>query len=611
MKVNKYIYGLVATLALMFNACSPDDYSLGSKDISSDDLTVGTAYTITHDTSNPNIVYLHSLLPSSYTVLWDEPQGRSQDADVTLKIPFAGTYTVRMGVETRGGVVYGPSTTFTVDGFCADFVSDPLWTVLSGGVGKSKKWYLDLDKSAVCRYFVGPLYFYGTYDSWKTVTLGEKAPDGADSWSWAADWAGNGSWLFGSSFTPIDMGYMEFDLNGGANVKVVANETGKTYTGTYMLDADNHTMKLTDAPVLHDASRDAIVTKWGDVTILSMDKDHMQLAVLRDNSTEGKCLLSYNFISEDYRNNWTPKVDNTPVVPTLASDWLDYVEPTTSHEMIFKLDDTKPFDWCNLNGSQKNITSFSAVSGVEDTKLVLYKKGNTRTYSCTTPSGNVVTGTYTVSSDGIYTFSNGLPVVQLSKAGNAMFKANADKTLRVMQYSTDDYSGSLTDFWLGSQCVDDEGNLYQYLGYHFVHQQASAAAKKYTGALHFADTDWAFQTSDDVYVSGDGDYTFTINGSSEKPYLMYLDVLKILKDYPNCNITIKDIKVDGNSVSFDDTAISRGVGDEATTARRYILNPWGTKLFSDDTFKFSKSIAVTVHVTYDSGSVVMKSKKRR
>ena len=86
MKNLKYL--LMAVLALLVAACSPDDYSLGDKNITSDDLVEGLAYTLTHDSSNPNIVYLKSLLPSSYTTLWDTPQGRSQEAEMTLKMPF-------------------------------------------------------------------------------------------------------------------------------------------------------------------------------------------------------------------------------------------------------------------------------------------------------------------------------------------------------------------------------------------------------------------------------------------------------------------------------------------------------------------------------------------
>ena len=92
MKISKYIYSFVGALTLLLTvtACSPDDYSLGSKDITSDDLAEGKGFTIEHDSSNPNIVYLKSTLGSNYQVLWDEPQGRGKGSTMTLKIPFAG-----------------------------------------------------------------------------------------------------------------------------------------------------------------------------------------------------------------------------------------------------------------------------------------------------------------------------------------------------------------------------------------------------------------------------------------------------------------------------------------------------------------------------------------
>jgi hypothetical protein len=60
---------------------------------------------------------------------------------------------------------------------------------------------------------------------------------------------------------------------------------------------------------------------------------------------------------------------------------------------------------------------------------------------------------------------------------------------------------------------------------------------------------------------------------------MFLDVAKILKKHPNTDLIIKSIKVDGteelgSEEGMDDETISRQLGDDATTGRRYILNPW-------------------------------------
>ena len=45
MKLNHYIYTLIAGLVLMLSACSPDEYDMGKKTYVSDDLAEGIAYT--------------------------------------------------------------------------------------------------------------------------------------------------------------------------------------------------------------------------------------------------------------------------------------------------------------------------------------------------------------------------------------------------------------------------------------------------------------------------------------------------------------------------------------------------------------------------------------
>ena len=140
MKIKKYLYSLAATAMVLMgmSACSPDSYDLGDKDVTPADLVEGTAFTITHDSNNPNIVYLKSLMADKYQVTWVHPQGRSNEREVELDMPFPGTYEVQFGVETRGGVVYSEPVTFKIDNFYAGFVDNELYTLLTGGVGQSK-----------------------------------------------------------------------------------------------------------------------------------------------------------------------------------------------------------------------------------------------------------------------------------------------------------------------------------------------------------------------------------------------------------------------------------------------------------------------------------------
>ncbi|KKX51779.1 hypothetical protein [Sphingobacterium sp. IITKGP-BTPF85] len=72
-----------------------------------------------------------------------------------------------------------------------------------------------------------------------------------------------------------------------------------------MIDTDKKTIRMVDATPLHGKPQDGIVVDWGDVRIMSLNENTMQLAVLRDPvlSQEGAAMLTYNFISKAYRES--------------------------------------------------------------------------------------------------------------------------------------------------------------------------------------------------------------------------------------------------------------------------------------------------------------------
>lgn len=236
-----------------------------------------------------------------------------------------------------------------------------------------------------------------------------------------------------------------------------------------------------------------------------------------------------------------------------------------------------------------------------------------KTYSVTTPEGKTVSGTYTLSDKGVYKFSNGLPTVQLSTNGLAIFKANSDNTLRIMSIATDGESNSLSDLWLGSAERDDQGNTVQYMGYHFQPYVAGNTVKKYPAVPYCGEnTNYTFQNSDPIYITEEGTYTATANGSlTADGKIIYLQVDKILKDHPNADIIINDVKVDGKSIKFSDADITRTVDDNANggkyNGRRYFYNPWASdNAFASSALSFSKSLSVTFQVKFDAGEVKLK-----
>jgi len=415
MKINKIFFSFMATAALLLAACTPDSYDLGNKDVTPEDLAEGIAYSVTVDQTT-NTVVLKSLMADKYNVCWTHPQGRSQEREVTLRIPFDGTYEVSFGVETRGGVVYGAPYTFTLNNVNPDLLTDVLWDFISGGVGQSKTWVLDLDENGSSKYFVGPLYFYGTDDNWETAH-GAAAPEGADSWSWAADWAGN-SWITEAK----NFGTMTFDLKNGAHVTVNDLDNGKSYTGTYLLNVEDHTISLSDANILHLSSYDAIVTNWSsNLRLFSLTEHTMQIAALRDNSSEGPCLLVFNFISQEaYENPSLLPTDEEqgfeekPITQPAWDDLNDLLTVTTFTSKSYKISEDAPYDWTWWNGAvgEWQSNGFSAISeypswapipdGYDEIALVLEASADDEgEYTATQADGTEIAGKYRLNGNAI------------------------------------------------------------------------------------------------------------------------------------------------------------------------------------------------------------------
>ena len=602
MKLKSYIYSLIASVLLIFSACSPEEFDLGKKTYVSEDLVQGIAYSITHDSENPNIVYLESLLGDSYTPVWIHPQGRSQEKKVTLKMPFNGEYSVTFGVETRGGVVYGAPATFSIADFCADFVTGEMWEYLAGGSGNSKTWVPDNGNYGMKQGF------YSCFDPSATY-LDMTHNDGKNDW-----FAQDKTWWEPSNadigITEDDLkSYMTFSLQGKAGLTVHRFTGGQeTVTeGLFGMNTSDHTISAVDVDFIHGewANNNAVDFKNG-FQILVLTENLLMIGNYRDEalSGEGRCVYCWNFVSKEWADNYVVPVDTKEVYPELSDDWRDYVEPKTNKVITYKLSEDTPFGWCNLDGSSKGQTGISALSGIEDITLEL--NSGTGNYTLTDAAGDSYAGKYTLDNTGVYTFTPALPEIVLSTDGRAVLKTEEGGTLRIMNYETDDYSGALTNFWLGSIEKDDQGKRYQYMGYQFVAQTGGDSGPRFKANLNFFDTGWATLNSDDVFITGDGDYTFTITGANSNPYGLYLDILKILKDYPNMDVAIKDIKVDGVTIEFDDAAISRGYPDdkpESQSARRYILNPWNeASAATTSRYVFTSSIEVIVTVKFDNGT---------
>lgn len=590
---------------MLFSACSADDHDLPAPDVTVDDLAEGISFSVTRDADNPNIVYLKSLLPSSYQVVWEHPMGRTQAAECTLRMPFDGNYEVKFGVNTRGGYVWSNPVAFTIEDFCADFVAGEAWEFLAGGAGNSKTWVPDNGNYGMKQGF------YSCFDP-STVHAdminnnGNWTTDGKTWWEPA-----NGD----VDITDADLiGEMTFSLQGkaGVSVKFENGISPAVQEGIFNFDTDGYTMSIDGAQFLHalwahDKSED-----WSKgLQVLVLTKDQLMIGNYRSEalSGEGRCIYCWNFVSKEYADSYVPPVVTEEPTPTLPEDWKNALESQVAY-CSWNLDADVPFDWFTLDGTRKNgyaapkdyPSAYTPIEFDDPLKLKLATLSR-EMFTLTTPAGSVE-GTYSITDDGFIKFDTSLGATLI--AGDKMFfQTDADNSLRVLSYDTDDL-GRISDLWVGVKETDFSGKGVQYVGYHFVADfGGSEGPTAYKVGLGYNNTsDWTMIEGEYVYVTTPGTYTLTVSGSNQAlEALLWVDAFKLLKDYPNCDIVIKKILVDGKDLPFDDDAISRSAGDTPTTARRYICNAWGlASCFpSTEVFLFNDKIEVTVDIIFDNG----------
>ena len=265
------LFSILSLVAIVFAACTPDEYELQAPLDKS-----AVKFSVTRNAQNPNKFYMKSETPHAQPY-WVTPVGTSIKMNDTIVIPFPATAaTILYSVETPGGIVTADPFVFDVTTIDADYVSDPMWTNLTGGIGKSKTWVLDLDANGVSKYFAGSMYYGGT------------------GWEWDPAWKDIG-W---SGIKAGDYGTMTFNLIGNANFssdhKMFPELSG---TGKFMLFPGTRQLITYGAQVLHDRAQGDAVANWNArMTIKTLTADQMQLICYIDANN----WRIYNYITKDY-----------------------------------------------------------------------------------------------------------------------------------------------------------------------------------------------------------------------------------------------------------------------------------------------------------------------
>lgn len=270
MKNNFKLIIAILGAALLYSSCTPDKFELGALANKAD-----LKFTIAPSTANPNDIVLTSLTPG-LTPLWITPYGQSIKLKDTTNVPFPGTYKFVYGVTSAGGLVLADTTVITITTIDQQTVSDPMWVKLTGGLGKSKTWVMDLDAAGKSKFFAGPFYFGGT------------------GWEWAPAWKDIG-W---AGVAAGDYGTMTFDLIGNANFssdnKMFPDLSG---TGKFMLYPATNELATINAQVLHDKAQGGQVANWNArMTVKTLTDSTMQLIAKKDANN----WLIYNYTTKHY-----------------------------------------------------------------------------------------------------------------------------------------------------------------------------------------------------------------------------------------------------------------------------------------------------------------------
>jgi hypothetical protein len=318
--------------ALLISSCSPDTYSLDEPMDKSD-----IHFEITQDLAadaGGNTVILKNTTPG-VVLTWDYVTGKSNKAVETVKYAFKGNYTIKISAVTDGGIVELDPVTVTVSTDNLNYVNDPLWTALSGGVGKQKSWVFDNGK-----YGLAP------------GAMSYADPSGTVEWdNFSPNWEPSGN---ANSSTDADMHwgrYMTFSLEGGPFMTVHEADGTTIENGSYFLDINAHTLTTNGATILRPDNYIANASNWtSNIKVLKLTDNQLRIAIMRTNS-EGAWWYIWNFVSKEYADNYVPIVTE-PVVdegfnPTFASgELLKMLTGGVGAGRIWALDAAgNPVDW--------------------------------------------------------------------------------------------------------------------------------------------------------------------------------------------------------------------------------------------------------------------------
>jgi len=170
---------------------------------------------------------------------------------------------------------------------------------------------------------------------------------------------------------------------------------------------------MTGAAPLHNQGNAACVANWGDIRIMSITDDAIQLGVIRRDACDGPALLVFNYVSQEFVDNWQPgeEEDEGPdegFDPDFASgELLNLITGGPSSGRKWYLDgDGNPVDWLASGSGWTSSYTDSYDWGWNDAWATIAQGswirfdrfGGQNNYT-RNQGGQMITGTFTIDED--------------------------------------------------------------------------------------------------------------------------------------------------------------------------------------------------------------------
>ncbi len=400
-------------------------------------------------------------------------------------------------------------------------------------------WYLDIDEDAKCRKYAGPLYFYGSDDSWRTVTNGE--PIQGDVWNWSPDYAGN-SWLCEAK----DYGYMTFKEDGTVEV----NQNGTTKTGTYTVDEQAKTLTLQGVELLYIDNYYAQATNWTTkLKILAIDDTGMQIGVMRDNSSEGLCTWSFNYVNEEARKPtkytasllfWDDKYNSA-----WASDYSE-IKVEAGRQYTFEVSGQR-------DGGKVVVLDFPGLMATYPNAIIRIDK---------------------IECDGRDV------AFDVSKFKTGDLEGNGNYRIELFNIWG---AGTGSDSPFGGGAKEQEPALAYSSSLKITY--TILTLEGFQCGLSAAANDWSGNWGDEkIGVGGPGTYTVVNHTPVPNGMVVVADIAGMSAAFPNASVTLTKVEVDGKEVAFDESKIKYGDIEGKGNYRIELFNAYGSGTAADSPF---------------------------